>query len=160
LAVYGLDGLMRARRTGPAVVETFDDSVNTDLIARAKENPAGHYERVSRHDGMPRIVAYRKLSDYPIIAGAAQGTDEALEAFLRPRSTYLAVSTVASVAIVAFFTTMTLLTVRLQRRTAQLRRQGRFLQALVDNIPLGISVRRFEGPGLGRYLVWNETNAI
>jgi diguanylate cyclase (GGDEF)-like protein/PAS domain S-box-containing protein len=160
LAVFGLDGHLRARRAGGGVASSQPDVANQELLERASERPFGHYERASPYDGVPRLVAYRKLADYPIIVAAAQGTYETLGQFRRHRATYIVVAAIASALIVAFFLSMTMLTRRLERRTSQLRAQRRFLQALLDNIPLGISVRRFGGPGSGKYLVWNETNAI
>ena len=77
LAVLGLDGTLRARRVG-ATVTSAPDGNEPALVARAEANPSSHYEARSDPDRIARIVAYRKLADYPFIVTAAQAPGRAL----------------------------------------------------------------------------------
>ena len=104
-------------------------------------NPSGHYETQSDPDHVTRIVAYRKLADYPFIVTAAQATDEALGDYYEQRRTYLMIRAAATAVIILFFSVVTVLAVRLQRHRAELKSQRLFLETLVDNIPSGITVR-------------------
>jgi diguanylate cyclase (GGDEF)-like protein/PAS domain S-box-containing protein len=158
LAIVGLDGYYRARRAGQA--QGNPDVANLELLKHASKSCVGVYERTSPYDGVERLVAYRRLPDYPLIVAAAQSTDEALEGFRRHRSVYLASAVAGTGVILPFFAISTLLTLRLQRRTGQLKQHRRFLQAILDNLPLGISLRRHAADGKGKYLVWNDANEI
>ena len=159
LGVFGLDGVYRARRFGTA---TQDSSPIADpsLVARALDNAAGSLVTDSRSDGIVRLVAYRRLRDYPLVLIAEQSKDEAISDFNRHRRAYLALAIGGTLAILPFFGVLTLIMHRLRRKTEQLRNQRTFLQELLDNIPVGISVRRLTADGSGTYIVWNETNGV
>ncbi len=159
MAIYGLDGFYRARRAG-SVVGNGPGEANHELIARVSETPVGVFQRQSPYDGIERMGTYRRLPDYPLIVVAGQSIDEALQQFRQHRRNYFALAIGGTVVMLPFFGISTLLTFRLQRRTGQLHRQRRFLQALLDNLPLGISLRKYNPAGTGKYLVWNDANAI
>jgi len=159
LGLLGLDGIYRARSVGGEATTVSDQSGPT-LAARAQINPAGHYESRGDFDHVTRIVAYRKLTDYPFIVTAAKATDEALVGFHRNRTNYLIAVTAATVAIVAFFAIVTILAIRLQRHRGELRVQRRFLETLFDNVPSGITVRSMQQRTLGQYMLWNESNTL
>jgi diguanylate cyclase (GGDEF)-like protein/PAS domain S-box-containing protein len=159
LGLLGLDGFFRARRVGGAAT-TVSDGSESELMALAEANPAGHYEERSSLDHVRRIVAYRKLADYPFIVTAAQSTDEALSDFYQNRSIYLVIAAVATVVILLFFAVITILAMRLSRHRAELRSQRRFLENLVDNLPAGIAVRSMRPNTYGQYVLWNETSAV
>jgi diguanylate cyclase (GGDEF)-like protein/PAS domain S-box-containing protein len=107
-----------------------------------------------------RLVAYRRLPDYPLVVVAAKSQDEALAEFLEHRRVYLGLALAGTLVLIAFFAVLAWVVQRLQGRTRQLRSQRGFLQTLLDNIPVGISVRELREDGSGTYLIWNETNAV
>jgi len=123
----GLDGTFRARYVAGAATSA-PDSGGPQLVTRAQANPVGHYEERSDVDGVMRIVAYRKLADYPFIVTAAQSKNEALEDFYQRRNNYLSIAAAVSLVILVFFAVVTILAVRLQRHRSKLKIQRRFLE--------------------------------
>jgi diguanylate cyclase (GGDEF)-like protein/PAS domain S-box-containing protein len=159
LGLLGLDGTFRARYVA-GVATSAPDSGGPQLVMRAQTNPIGHYEERSDIDGVTRIVAYRKLADYPFIVTAAQATKEALEDFYQRRNNYLGIAAAVSLVILVFFAVVTLLAVRLKRHRGKLKIQRRFLETLVDNVPSGITVRSMRPGTFGRYVLCNESNRL
>jgi PAS domain-containing protein len=86
--------------------------------------------------------------------------DQAVNEAHSHRDVMLALAVGGTVVILPFFGLLTWVVRRLRRKAAQLRGQREFLRELLDNIPIGISVRRLKADGSGTYLVWNETNAV
>jgi diguanylate cyclase (GGDEF)-like protein/PAS domain S-box-containing protein len=159
LGLLGLDGIFRARRVGDDATSLSNES-GVALAARASTNAVGHYEARSVIDHVMRIVAYRKLADYPFIVKAARATDEALADFYRYRNTYLIIAAAATMVILVFFAVVTVLALRLQRREGELKVQRHFLETLVDNVPSGITVRSMLPGTLGQYVLCNESNRL
>jgi diguanylate cyclase (GGDEF)-like protein/PAS domain S-box-containing protein len=159
LGLLGLDGAFRASYVAGAAT-SVPVAGGPQLVTRAQVNPIGHYEEQSDTDGVMRIVAYRKLTDYPFIVTAAQSTNEALEDFYQHRNNYLSIAAAATLVILVFFAVVTLLAVRLQRHRLKLKIQRRFLETLVDNVPSGITVRSMRPGTFGRYVLCNESNRL
>ncbi|NDP43595.1 MAG: diguanylate cyclase, partial [Aromatoleum sp.] len=159
LSILGLDGVFRARRVGHESAST-PEAGNKQLVAQAQLAAEGSYEGVSPIDGTLRLIAYRKVADYPFIVMAAQAKDEVLAEFHRSRDRYLLIATATSAVILAFFAVVTVLAVRLQRNRADLKTQRGFLQTLVHNLPIGVAVRSMKAADHGRYLLWNESNEV
>jgi diguanylate cyclase (GGDEF)-like protein/PAS domain S-box-containing protein len=159
LGLLGLDGTFRARYVAGAAT-SVPDSGAPQLVTRAQTYPIGHYEERSDIDGVMRIVAYRKLADYPFIVTAAQSTNEALENFYQHRNNYLSIALAVTLVILVFFAVVTLLAVRLQRHRGELKVQRRFLETLVDNVPSGITVRSMLPGTFGQYVLCNESNRL
>jgi diguanylate cyclase (GGDEF)-like protein/PAS domain S-box-containing protein len=159
LEVLGLDGTIRAHRIG-ADVTSVASAGGLELVARARADPSGHYETQSDPDHVTRIVAYRKLADYPFIVTAAQAKDEALSDFYQQRRNYLIIAAATTAVIFLFFAVVTVLAVRLQRHRAELRSQRHFLETLVDNVPSGITVRSMRPDDFGQYVLCSESNRL
>ncbi len=159
LELVGLDGTLRARRVGANVTAVADGS-EPALVARAQTNPSSHYKTQTDPDHVARIVAYRKLADYPFIVTVAQAADEALGDYYEQRTTYLMIRAGATAVIILFFSVITVLAVRLQRHRAELKSQRLFLETLVDNIPSGITVRSMRPENFGQYVLCNESNRL
>ncbi|HEX3643954.1 MAG TPA: diguanylate cyclase [Vicinamibacterales bacterium] len=159
LGLRGLDGTLRALRVGKSVTSTGDGS-GPELVALAQTSPSGHYETESAVDHVTRIVAYRKLADYPFIVTAANAKDEVLADFYDRRRDTLIIRAAATVIIMLFFGVVTVLAVRLQRNRAELKDQRHFLETLVDNIPSGITVRSMRPENFGQYVLCSESNKL
>jgi diguanylate cyclase (GGDEF)-like protein/PAS domain S-box-containing protein len=159
VAVLGLDGTLRARRVG-ANVTSVADGTEPALVARVQANPSSQYQTQSDPDHVARIVAYRKLADYPFIVTVAQATDEALDDFYQQMSTYVIIRALATVVIILFFSVVTVLAMRLQRHRAELKSQRLFLETLVDNVPSGITVRSMRPEDFGQYVLCSESNRL
>lgn len=111
-------------------------------------------------DSIARLVAYRKLSDFPLIVTAAQAKDEVLADYHSSRKIYLTIAAVSTVVILLFFGVVTVLALRLQRQREDVTAERRFLRALVENLPFGVSVRRVDAGNSSTYLLWNEANEV
>ena len=154
LGILGLDGVYRVRRSGNQLDAGFDGRA-TPLYAGALANGAGSYIGVSVIDHIRRLVAYRRLAEYPLIVTVGKAESEVLAPFEQRRWVYLVSGSVVSLVIVLFFLTSTVLAYRLRRRAAEARRQRAFLSALVDNMPLGVVARSLKAPAAGQIMVWN-----
>jgi diguanylate cyclase (GGDEF)-like protein/PAS domain S-box-containing protein len=159
LGLHGLDGTLRARRVGETVTSVADAD-DPQLLARAQAHPSGHYETQVDPDRVTRIVAYRKVDDYPFIVTVALAKDEALDDFNQHRSGYLIIASATSALIFLFFGVVTVLAIRLQRQRSQLKTERHFLETLVDNIPSGITVRSMRPQDTGQYVLCNESNGL
>jgi diguanylate cyclase (GGDEF)-like protein/PAS domain S-box-containing protein len=159
LALLGLDGTFRASRVGENAA-SLPDGIGVLLAARAATNPAGNYQARSDIDHVMRIVAYRKVPDYPFIVTIARAIDEALADFYRNRSYYLIIAVATTAVILVFFSIVTVLAVRLQRNRGELKVQRQFLATLVDNVPSGLAVRSMRPGEFGQYVLWSESNAL
>lgn len=159
LELLGFDGTMRARRVGNDVTAVADGS-EAQLMALARTNASGHYEAQDGADHVKRIVAYRRLADYPFIVTAAQATDEAFGDFYENSRDYLIIRAAATAIIVLFFGVVTVLAFRLQRNRVELKDQRRFLETLVDNIPTGITVRSMRPENFGQYVLCSESSKL
>jgi diguanylate cyclase (GGDEF)-like protein/PAS domain S-box-containing protein len=155
LGLVGLDGVYRARRVGSVTTSTGDGSAAA-LVARAEATPVGLYESTDGGDGVARIVAYRKLRDYPVIVTVAAARSEALAGFVASRNKYLVIAALATAVILVFFSAVTVLAIRLQRHRRSLKRERQFLESILDNLPVGIAVRSMRPGAFGRYVLWNE----
>jgi diguanylate cyclase (GGDEF)-like protein/PAS domain S-box-containing protein len=159
LGLLGLDGTFRARILDGEPTSA-PDGRGAQLVARAEANPTGHYEARRQSDNAVRVVAYRKLANYPFIVSAAQATDDALEGFSQNRVNYLIIAVTTTIVILGFFAVITWLASRLQRHRRDLKGQRLFLKTIVDNVPSGIAVRSMKSGDAGQYVLWSESNAL
>ena len=158
LGMFGMDGAYRARRSGTGA-GGGNVASNSGVLARAQSTPAGAYEGPNPVDGQMRLVAYRRLADYPMVVMAAQSTEEALAGYRAHRDSTVLLATLATLALTAFFVALTWSQARLRREGAKMRQHKEFYERLLDHVPIGISVRRMQADGQGTYIAWNETNA-
>lgn len=154
IAVLGLDGAYRVRRSGDRI-DTALGSSATPLLTAATTNGTGAYVGESVIDHTRRLVAYRKLVDYPLIVAVGQAEDEVLAKFRRRQVLYLVTGLVASLVIIVFFATTTVLAYHARHSTTEARRQKALLRAVVDNMPLGLIVRKLKALDRGRIVIWN-----
>ncbi|MEO6929153.1 MAG: diguanylate cyclase [Casimicrobiaceae bacterium] len=155
LLLVGLDGALRARRSGSVTTSTEDGSGKL-LVERTRTASQGTYQKISSYDGVTRYAAYRELPDYPFVVAVGKSRDEALAAYAAIRNDYYFAAAFVTLVIVAFFVLVTILAMRLQRHRSELKRERQFLESVLDNIPSAITVRSVRGDGRGRYVLWNE----
>ncbi|MEO8304282.1 MAG: diguanylate cyclase [Betaproteobacteria bacterium] len=157
LGLLGLDGEYRARRSGSSA-SAAPGANNARVLGQAKLSPVGSFHGVSPVDDVPRLVAYRQLTDYPLLLIAAQARDELLIDFRQRRARDLMTTAAATVIILLFFVVTTFLVLRLKRKEVALRSQRGFLQTVLDKIPMGITVRSLVPSAYGKFVVWNAAN--
>lgn len=77
MALIGLDGITRARRNADKI-SFGEDSSRSQLFQELTTRPEGHYMGVAASDGVRRLVAYRSLPDYPLVAVVASSYEDVL----------------------------------------------------------------------------------
>ncbi len=99
VALIGLDGIVRARRSGTS--SAFgQDLNNTELLKRLLASATGNYRGVSELDGIERITGYRRLDEYPMVVSVGLSTQEALEAVNRQAIVYFLGGAALSIILV------------------------------------------------------------
>jgi diguanylate cyclase (GGDEF)-like protein len=87
-SLVGLDGYTRARRTGENLF-FGDDLRKSPLLVAAKQAPSGSYSGVALSDGgRIRLVSYRVLKDFPMIAVSSSSMSEVTAAIEYRKSLY------------------------------------------------------------------------
>jgi two-component system sensor kinase FixL len=127
MSVIGLDGIVRARRSGG--IESSGENVRGTLVMRNHAaNPNGTHIGPSVFDGQVRIFSHRRLRDYPLFV--AYGVTEAkVLAPSRHRAAILfGGAGLVSVVLVALAAFLTFALSRRDRREAQLARANERLR--------------------------------
>jgi len=159
VGVFGLDGTYRARvGDSPADVDAL--VAEPSLVQRSGNQPADAYPVIGDRDTVPRLLAYRRIGEHPLVAVATKRQDHVLAAHVEHRQGAIFRVVCWTALLVSFFTVLTFVLHRLRFKTAELRRQRSFLSDLLDDIPMGVSVRALKADGGGEYVVWNDTNAV
>ena len=98
LALVGLDGIARARRTS-ASSTTGDDLRGSSLFTELATRNSGDTLSTSPVDGVRRFFSFRRLKDYPLVVGAAVSEAEALAPVVERRRWYYVRASVLTVII-------------------------------------------------------------
>lgn len=114
VALVGLDGIIRARRSGDEMGVGQDVS-RTSLFARLQDAPVGHYTAQSVIDGRTRVHSYRKLPDVPLVVVVGLYEEEAFAELLERRRSKL-VFAVGMSLVIALFCALSILLIQRQRR--------------------------------------------
>ena len=78
-ALIGLDGISRARRNGDKI--SFGEDVrSSQLFKEIPKSAHGSYEAVAASDGVRRVISYRSLESYPLVAIVGSSLDDVLAA--------------------------------------------------------------------------------
>ncbi|MEY4751312.1 MAG: hypothetical protein RIQ60_3526 [Pseudomonadota bacterium] len=126
-ALYGMDGVARARRVG-RLVEFGADASSSQMYRRiAAGQTAGSYVDVSMIDGVERIVHFRKLPHYPLVVVAGQALVDVYANHNRTRDALLLQGGMVSVLLLA-------LAAALSRYLRQMRRDLQARQAAQQQV--------------------------
>ncbi|HTP96761.1 MAG TPA: PAS domain S-box protein, partial [Burkholderiales bacterium] len=137
LALVGLDGVTRVMRTGQQASFGLDLSGGALLRAQALE-PAGNYVSSGEGDGITRLLSYRTLAGYPLIAVAGGARDELLAPFEARRERYYFGATFAGALLVLLCGALiAALTRQKQLQRALAVRESRF-RATFDHAAVGM----------------------
>jgi diguanylate cyclase (GGDEF)-like protein/PAS domain S-box-containing protein len=149
VSIVGVDGIIRAlsgRASGP---------LGTDLSGAAlfkhypKESTGWYYSASSFSDGIPRLVTYRTVKDYPLIVTIGLSTPEIFSAVYADRREYYLVATALTLLILVVIG----LSVRarwlgdrmaedLDVQNSRLNQTRKFLDTIIENVPVPIVVKK------------------
>ncbi|WP_298013184.1 sensor domain-containing diguanylate cyclase [uncultured Castellaniella sp.] len=101
LEVTGLDGYTRARKTGDKV-SFNEDARKLPWFIRRADQPTGNFVDGADPDGVRRIISYRTLGGYPLMAVVGTAYDEAVAPVLHRRTGYLLAAGASSILILGF----------------------------------------------------------
>jgi diguanylate cyclase (GGDEF)-like protein len=80
--LVGLDGIVRARRSGNAL--SFGEDVSgSNLLTERAQRPNGNFLDREAPDSPPRYVSYRTLSEYPLVVAVGEAESDVLAGFLQ-----------------------------------------------------------------------------
>lgn len=100
-ALYGLDGIARARKVGEVDDFGADASGAPMFRLMAEGHTNGSYVNTSVIDGVERIYHYRKLPDYPLAVVIGRDMGEAMSQYTRDRNAFLLQASIVSVLILS-----------------------------------------------------------
>lgn len=150
LMLLGLDGIVRARRTGTAISVGADFRGRT-LFNRLSANPAGQFVSRGELDGVRRHLSYRTVRGFPlvVVVGTAEA-DLALEDRVRSRY-YMSMAAALSVAVLLLSAAIGMAIRRRQIAFDEAVKSGARYGAAFDQAVLGMA--HFSADG--RYLKAN-----
>lgn len=107
MALYGLDGLGRARRVGNQEAFGVDASKSPLFERLAQGQTEGAYTRRSEVDGVERLHYFRRIPNYPLVVVAALDTQEMLTNHYRTRDDLRLQGVLLALLIVALAAALT-----------------------------------------------------
>lgn len=138
ISVIGLDGITRARLSGPKA-SAGEDISKSPLFIEQKRNAIGSYFAPGQLDGIKRHFSYRTLPEYRLIVTVGTAESDVLAQYAERRNRYFSAAGIASV-VIAVFTVLLLLALAVRRKAAieTARSQSRFL-ATFNQAAVGIA---------------------
>lgn len=149
LELIGVDGVVRSRRVGDDSGRISGGGTLTKLDQVRQEPDGGYVHDGSGLDGVPRIVAYRSLDDYPLVVAVGTAYEEELATVEQRKRYYLIVVMAASVVIFLFGFLLSLMLVRSRRAAQVLAKSEALYRATFDQAATGIAHVTPEGRILG-----------
>lgn len=114
VTLFGLDGIVRARRTGDSM-EVGQDVSSSEVFQKIKQARTGHSAEVSPIDGRLRSYSYRVLDGLPLVVVVGLDFEEAMVDVRSRREAYLAFTAGVSLVIVGFCSLSLWMVLRLRR---------------------------------------------
>ena len=127
MSVIGLDGITRARRTGP-VSSSGEDMRGRPAMEEQMRNPNGTSFGASTLDGVVRIYSHRRLQGYPLFVAYGVPEAEVLAPSRRRARIFIGAAALLSLTIIAFAALLTLNLNRRERRFEALDQANRRLE--------------------------------
>jgi diguanylate cyclase (GGDEF)-like protein len=138
IVLFRDDGVLLARKPYVADHVGKDYSRAALFINELRRSPSGIYETSSVTDGVPRVIAYRQLTDAPVVIVAGLGRDDVLTPWRAAARRDFALVGVACLALAGLGA---LLARQMRRRDAaehELRAQTVLLGATLDSMDQGL----------------------
>lgn len=119
ISLVGLDWVVRARRSGERV--WFGEAAGQNYLAHEVRNAdEGVYKADSKLDGIPRFLAFKVLSGYPLVVVSGLSEEEVWASHQQWGQTLLVIGVLATVLLALAFAALSWLAQRLRRNHAQL----------------------------------------
>jgi two-component system sensor kinase FixL len=127
MSVVGLDGITRARRTGP-VSSSGEDLRGRPVMAHQRIHPNGSYLGKSVRDGIVRYFSHRRLRNYALFVTYGVPETEVLAPSQHRARIFIGGAALVSIVIFAFAALLTLYLRRRERLVAGMARANQRLQ--------------------------------
>ncbi|HLU79655.1 MAG TPA: diguanylate cyclase [Burkholderiaceae bacterium] len=149
LELIGLDGVVRSRKVGAdsGLISSESSLARLDLLEQARDGGYVHDGRGL--DGVARIVAYRKVEDYPLVVAVGTSHSDELAPVEHRRRYYLMVATAATVVVFLFGFLLIMLLQRSRRAAESLAESEALYRATFDQAATGIAHVTRDGRILG-----------
>ena len=133
IALIGVDGITRARRTGPqhSSGERIDGG---RLLTELAAHPVGSFVATSRFDGVTRFYGYRRLRDYPLIVAVGVAERDVLLPSLQHSARNYLGAALVSVATAVFAGLLITQVEREKRAVVKLERAMADLKAVDERL--------------------------
>jgi len=99
ITLAGLDGIVRARQSGDNF-ETGQDLTNSALWKKLQISPIGTYIANTNSDGIPRVLSYRAMPEYPLVFTIGKTLIVALAGFEERKQSYILGASMTTLLIV------------------------------------------------------------
>lgn len=131
IAMIGSDLTVRARVVGGKPAGMGSTLQKGSALERYLDRQEGHYIAPSGVDQVDRIIAFRRIADYPIFLTVATGKEEALGDWRDTRAVMLGLTAFLSLVVIAAASILVLMLRRLERSNVALRASE--AQAIASN---------------------------
>jgi signal transduction histidine kinase len=121
VGLVGLDGTMRARVVGGQSGGVGTEVDRQGMFATYTARPEGTLVARSSIDGRNRLVAFRRVGDYPLVQLVGTSTEEALAGWVDQRNLAVSLSLLLTAAVAAAALAMIIGLRRIDRTVAALR---------------------------------------
>ncbi|MEI6208977.1 MAG: ATP-binding protein [Desulfuromonadales bacterium] len=134
ITLLGMDGVIRARSSvASGGKDPIGSSISgTNILINPADPPVGIYHAPSIIDGVPRIVSYRRLKNYPLVVRVAFAEDEALSALHWHRLNIILQGMLATGGLLLIFWLALRLNTRQQQYTLELETINTSLQQRIN----------------------------
>jgi PAS domain S-box-containing protein len=140
--VFGLDGIVRARSAHEPT--SIGQNMQDAPVMRAqRDQPEGLIHIDSAFDGLPKLVAYRRLESFPVIVTVAVGEADALATFVQQRRVVIAAGLVITALVVGLALVLVRQLARIDEANRALAASEERYQLLIDGSREGMYDRDY-----------------
>ena len=144
VSLVGLDGISRARLSGPDA--SFGQDVSkSNLLSEQAKSGIGNYLSAGRNEGVQRYQSYRTIAGYPLVISVGTSKDEVLEGYLQKRKHDFWLALLFTAVIVLFAVLLIAAVARQKRSVAALLGSEAQFRATFNQAAIGICQSALEG---------------
>ena len=144
ISVVGLDGVVRARRSGE-ILTSGQDMSGSRLFTEQQQRASGNYITQGRTEGIKRFTSYRTVAGYPLVVSIGASENEVLEGFNERKANYMWATGFIAAVIFAMAGLLMAALSRRSRALAMFVRSDRRMKATFDHAGIGIVHAALDG---------------